>query len=500
MIVDVLVALSCGLVGLLCGWLIYPTMNVPTVEMDDPLPQGETPTPTAAGTPPSDEERERLNQIADRFRSLNARVAADVNAHQTRIREVSDSLLNVDLSSEPELILEAMHRLLDASEQMQDQLEQAEDRLQEQSLQLQTAEQRAMTDALTRLANRGALDDHLRARAELGAAHPTTMMLFDIDHFKKFNDSYGHLAGDEVLRVVAKMVQSRCQEDCMVARYGGEEFAIVFNDRTLEDCQIEAEEIRASIGQREVQFEDQCFRVTASAGVAQLEAGESIEEWIARADKALYASKEANRNCGHAMDGDQPTRIYLPEPTPVLRSRKGSARSEESANGSEGVADVLPDYLQRLPTGKKLQAEFSELFTGLTGVGVAFVTAVVRLDSDNADPRDLQITARTVRSAVRSVDRIGLLDRRTLVVGMPSVDRDLAIQRADDIRMSLTQATHDNASQSPVTATVSVSLTSSQNAGSFDEMLEAAIANLENAVSEGPNQTVVEWNLPAASV
>lgn len=283
----------------------------------------------------------------------------------------------------------------------------------------------------------------------------------------------------------------------MVARYGGEEFAIVFNDRTLEDCQLAAEEIRASIGMREVQFEDQCFRVTASAGVAQLEEGESVEEWIARTDKALYASKEANRNCGHAMDGDEPTRIILPAPAPAPRSRK--RRREEGDAAADVVLDVLPDYLQRLPTGKKLHTEFSELFTGLTGVGVAFVTAVVRLDGENDDPRDLQIAARTVRSAVRSVDRIGLLDRRTLVVGMPSVDRDLAIQRADDIRLSLTQATHDNASQSPVTATVSVSLTSSQNAGSFDEMLEAAIANLENARSEGPNQTVVEWNLPAAS-
>ncbi|WP_164102686.1 GGDEF domain-containing protein [Candidatus Laterigemmans baculatus] len=497
MIVDVLVALSCGLVGLMCGWLIYPTLNSTDPESDEPP---GAPPATAAST---QDERERLTQIAARVRTLNARVAADVDAHQSRIREVNEALSEVDLQNEPELILEAMSRLLDASEKMRDQLEQAEDRLQEQNLQLQTAEQRAMTDSLTRLANRRALDEHLQARAELRGSEPTTMMLFDIDHFKDFNDSYGHLAGDEVLRVVAKMVQARAQEECLVARYGGEEFAVVFDGKTLDDCRLAAEQIRAAIGHREILFAGKRLRVTASAGLAEHYEDESVEEWISRTDKALYASKAADRNCLHSIEGDQPV-LFLPPPEePILKSRRATKETAEEASEPltahpKNPSASLPDYLQRLPSGKRLETEFGEMLTGLSGVGVSFVTAVVRIDDEAADTEQLQLVARTARKVLRSVDRIGILDHRTLVIGMPSVDRESAVLRGDDLRSTLAHHDESNPRLAGMHPTVTVSMASSREAASFPQMLSLAVQTLEQAATSGSDQTVARWDLESS--
>lgn len=483
------------MVGLLCGWLIYPTVN-PTVV--DPSSATDPAVSPAAAPPTSEDERDRLIQIADRVRTLNARVAADVDAHQSRIREVNEALNEVDLRNEPELILEAMSRLLDASEQMRDQLEQAEDRLQEQTLQLQTAEQRAMTDSLTRLANRRALDEHLQRRVEVSAVEPTTMMLFDIDHFKDFNDSYGHLAGDEVLRVVSKMVQARSPEGSLVARYGGEEFAIVFDGQSLDGCRETAESIRAAIGNREVQFEDKRLRVTASAGLAQHVAGESVEAWLRRTDIGLYASKAADRNCSHCMIGETPQLFLLPPEEPILKSRRQGNGSDESTQRMLGLSTPgpLPDYLRQLPSGERMQHEFSEMLAGLTGVGVAFITAIVRMDSGSSGTDDLQTVARTTRKVIRSVDRIGLLDPRTLVVAMPSVDRESAVMRADNLRQSLAQQAGETQRPDGAPPTVSVSLASSRDGSTFEQILGLALRNLEKAAAEGSDQTIVQWNLP----
>jgi diguanylate cyclase len=159
----------------------------------------------------------------------------------------------------------------------------------------------AMTDALTNLANRKAFDEHLeaacaRADAEDGAL---TLAVLDIDHFKRFNDTWGHQTGDQVLRYVASVMGRVAKDPRIAARYGGEEFAMIFPNESLGQVENALEAVRKEIGSRSLRrrsTDDELGAVTLSAGFARRRPGETASALLDRADAALYASKHAGRN------------------------------------------------------------------------------------------------------------------------------------------------------------------------------------------------------------
>ncbi|HEY1089560.1 MAG TPA: GGDEF domain-containing protein [Burkholderiaceae bacterium] len=157
----------------------------------------------------------------------------------------------------------------------------------------------ALVDALTGLANRRAFDTELSQTLSASGAAPACLMLADIDHFKRINDSYGHAFGDQVLRVVAQTLKNLTGGKAMAARVGGEEFAILMPGATLQQAQALAERLRESISAgriRRGQTANGDERVTLSFGVTQCHQGESANEFFSRADRALYASKNSGRN------------------------------------------------------------------------------------------------------------------------------------------------------------------------------------------------------------
>lgn len=159
------------------------------------------------------------------------------------------------------------------------------------------AEQQLATDLLTDVASRRALAHRQKieiARAERHGCH-LSLIVCDIDHFKKVNDDHGHAAGDEVLRNFGGILIETTRPTDLPARPGGEEFAVLVPDTNLDNATVLAERIRASV--------EGCFlpaigrSVTASFGVAQWKKDESLAEWEARADEALYRAKDKGRNC-----------------------------------------------------------------------------------------------------------------------------------------------------------------------------------------------------------
>lgn len=129
-------------------------------------------------------------------------------------------------------------------------------------------------------------------------ARPLALIMFDIDHFKKVNDEFGHLAGDFVLKKLAISISTKNirKEECF-ARYGGEEFAIVLPDTPADKGVILAEKIRIMVEETKYEFEANVIPVTISMGVTQMLAkGDTIESFIARADEKLYAGKQGGRN------------------------------------------------------------------------------------------------------------------------------------------------------------------------------------------------------------
>lgn len=156
----------------------------------------------------------------------------------------------------------------------------------------------ATQDPLTRLLNRRGLEDALYISFAHASRHglSTSAIMVDIDHFKKINDSFGHEAGDQVLRQVADTLQRMSRASDVVARTGGEEFLLVLPDTGLDAARHLAERIREAIGERPLAVDHQKIPVTISLGVASVAGDVDLEALAQAADRAMYLAKRGGRN------------------------------------------------------------------------------------------------------------------------------------------------------------------------------------------------------------
>jgi diguanylate cyclase len=155
-----------------------------------------------------------------------------------------------------------------------------------------------MTDSLTDLPNRTAYQDAILPLCKImqKTQKPICLAVCDIDHFKKVNDTWGHLAGDKVLRLVPKQIRSALLKEDLMFRYGGEEFVIAFPDTTLVQAIERAEAIRLAVAKTPFNMQGEPVSISISIGIAELHTQENPESLFARADKQLYMAKEAGRN------------------------------------------------------------------------------------------------------------------------------------------------------------------------------------------------------------
>jgi diguanylate cyclase len=166
---------------------------------------------------------------------------------------------------------------------------------------LEKVREEAMTDALTGVANRKRFDESLRrARrtAEL-KGEEFCLLLCDIDHFKRFNDTWGHQTGDQIIRFVSACLSRFSADHHVVARYGGEEFGVVMPATKIDQALELAEKIRQTVESKRLlrkSTSEDLGHITVSFGVSQYRTGESVEALIERCDSHLYASKAAGRN------------------------------------------------------------------------------------------------------------------------------------------------------------------------------------------------------------
>ncbi|WP_286714641.1 sensor domain-containing diguanylate cyclase [Marinobacter sp. tcs-11] len=157
----------------------------------------------------------------------------------------------------------------------------------------------SMTDRLTGLLNRGTWENLVDAEYERFRRYgqATSLVMFDIDHFKPVNDTYGHLAGDEVIRHTADVTRNNIRQSDSAGRYGGEEFGIILPETDAESARVICERIREAIENSTVSTTAGDIRYTVSMGIAQLtETPENYMQWMQKADEALYKAKESGRN------------------------------------------------------------------------------------------------------------------------------------------------------------------------------------------------------------
>jgi diguanylate cyclase len=296
-------------------------------------------------------ESDRAAAIIDRLGVLANTVADNVGEHATRVSKISTDLSAAQASNDPDkeqLILNSLSEILKSNERLQEQLATAEVQLQRQAAELETQAAVARTDALTSLCNRRALDDELARRlAEWQRRHSIfSLVMIDVDHFKKFNDVHGHQAGDEVLRGVAQVLTATMREMDMVARFGGEEFALVLPLTNLTEGLRAAERARHAIAQAKFNFEGIDLQVTASLGVAEVLDVDNAGTLVKRADAALYSAKGHGRNrvWYHSGDDCRPAIEEKPAATPAAKAPadKPAANATAAAVADKKVSPAPP--------------------------------------------------------------------------------------------------------------------------------------------------------------
>jgi len=226
--------------------------------------------------------------------------------YRSRLIKISSQIEGKDnlevLRQEVHLVLKSTDLMIKQNEMLEKQLHQSAALMEELQKNLEQVKKEAMTDSLTNVSNRKAFDleiERLHKESKI-ENRIFSLIMIDIDHFKKFNDDYGHLVGDQVLTLVAKTLLQSLKGKDIVARFGGEEFAILLPDTTYNVAHIVANSVREAIAKKEIinrTSGQNMGRVTISAGIAELRQNDDIIQIIERADRALYEAKKSGRNC-----------------------------------------------------------------------------------------------------------------------------------------------------------------------------------------------------------
>ena len=313
---------------------------------------------------------------------------------------------------------------------MQGKLDQAEDRLREQVRLVESHAAEARTDALTLVGNRRAFEaDMAQCLADFQRTGQVfTLAMIDLDKFKRLNDTYGHQAGDEVLRGTGRVLRRVLPESDMIARYGGEEFAVIFKRSTVGDVHRALTRLRKAIQKTEFQGPSGKFEVTISIGAAISSGSETLESIFERADAALYSSKEAGRNCAHWNDGQTIALIEdeenkpapAPAPPKAIEPPKAVEPPAQAPIGAESasdngnslkLADDLPELLNRTAFCQLVRTRVAEWKRG----GPTLSLVLVEIDNFESltrtygpKCRDLMLTtlARAIFAGVREMDTV----------------------------------------------------------------------------------------------
>lgn len=249
--------------------------------------------------------RANIEILVNEVASSVSDTLTDTSQFSKMIDKSFDSLERVeDESMSLEEVMKVIRQLVVESREIRhstrflnSQLENATNEIQQLKSQLAEVQQDALFDSLTSLYNRRAFDGDLNTLCR--SEQKMCLILADIDHFKSFNDNYGHLFGDTVIKAIARRIQLSCRDGIHAYRFGGEEFALIVPNKSLRIARQFAESLRRAIEKLSIKdrrTSEQVGNITISLGVAELQPGEPANALIERADKLLYESKELGRN------------------------------------------------------------------------------------------------------------------------------------------------------------------------------------------------------------
>ncbi len=285
-------------------------------------------------------------------------------------------------------------------------------------------------------------------------------MLLDVDHFKRFNDTHGHRAGDEALRIVAAVLRGAMRQMDVVTRYGGEEFLVILPSTDIDCATMVAERTRQDIGKTVFRYDGKDLSLTVSIGVAQFASNEHMTRMLERVDRAMYASKEAGRNRTYWHDGrathparEEPAALQPAEPsraTPLWKETGpepptppalAPASRETQAAGQESpeLAGYLCDRTAFLWHVRQRIAEWKR-------GGSAFCVLLVQVQEDqhaaetsSREARDSMPhpTSRILTTVLREMDLIGRYDDACFGLLLPRTTLQDGLNVAERVRQSV---------------------------------------------------------------
>ncbi|WP_457638670.1 diguanylate cyclase [Persephonella sp.] len=258
----------------------------------------------------SEEIAEKFKGIADKLDESLKELINNIDIHQEKINTHADKLeqvkKDVTIETVNDAVIEILHelkKLREENNKLKSELKSYHAEVISLKEELSNARREASVDFLTGLVNRRrferVLEDAIKDKKQRD--YPSSVIFVDIDNFKKINDEYGHLAGDMVLKELAKVFRFYLRANTVVSRLGGEEFAILLPGVEMPDAVKVAERLRKIIENRDIkiktdQKEDRKIRVTASFGVTEIRDEDTVESILMRADEAMYKAKRTGKN------------------------------------------------------------------------------------------------------------------------------------------------------------------------------------------------------------
>jgi diguanylate cyclase len=229
-------------------------------------------------------------------------VSASFDASLNGVTEkLSNATSGEQIKAIAESLIKSTQEMREANKALEERLTLSKNEISDLQQSLEAIRAESLTDPLTGLGNRKYFDRMIDMAVQHALEHgePLSLLMFDIDHFKSFNDSYGHLTGDQVLRLVGMSLKQTIKGQDITARYGGEEFAVVLPNTALRQALTVADHIRRAVMAKELKKKSTgeiLGRVTISVGVSMLKPGDDTDSLIERADACLYAAKRNGRN------------------------------------------------------------------------------------------------------------------------------------------------------------------------------------------------------------
>jgi len=402
--------------------------------------------------PNTDAQRaaERAMMATSRLTDVAHGVAGDVGDHAAKMRAISADLQGIDKQSSGAgaEVATALDRILTANAELQHRLELAEKQIVAQAAEIKTHESEARTDSLTNLSNRRAFDDELRRRLSEWERKqtPCTLVLLDIDFFKKFNDTHGHQVGDEVLRQVAKTLKAQSRDMDLPCRYGGEEFGVILPATEAAGACILAERIRKAVEDSVTISNGKTLKVTVSLGLAQLTTKDDIAQLIRRADEALYKSKEAGRNCGHWNTGEKRVPITAAAEVAAALPRNVKTPADAAAETPAAPVNAAAPTDVRTASGTTFIHILKRRVTESHRFGIPLSVMHLKIEDYDEVARScgkaiarqmVDTAAPALEKALREMDVLARLENGEFVVMLPGNTQAEAGQVAKRMRITM---------------------------------------------------------------